>query len=225
MMRLAKKMGPRDLQGCGLGFALAQFFIGHGLASPQDGLGHDNGAVDQNAEVDRTERQKIGGDMREVEEREHRHQRKGNADRDHEGAARAAEKQNQNEEHEGDAFQDGLAHLVNREHLSQSKSVAVDVGRRLLHAAQQYGQLGIELRHLGVHTAQGLRRILILEHQDDAFDRIRIFVLAQNAFALLMAEHQWCPPRSRTSTGAPLTCVTTMENRCRRGCESGPRRG
>jgi hypothetical protein len=41
---------------------------------------------------------------------------------------------------------------------------------------------------LGVDAAQGLRGILVLEHQHDAFDRVRIVVLAEDALALLVAE-------------------------------------
>ncbi len=50
------------------------------------------------------------------------------------------------------------------------------------------GQFGVELGHLGVHAAQRLRGVLIFQHQHDAFDRVGIVVLAEDALALLMAE-------------------------------------
>ena len=46
----------------------------------------------------------------------------------------------------------------------------------------------VELVDLGVDALQGLRRVLILQHQHDAFDRVRVAVLAEDAFALLVTE-------------------------------------
>ena len=48
----------------------------------------------------------------------------------------------------------------------------------------------VELFHLGVDAAQGFRGVLVLEHEHDAFDRIRIAVLAQDALALLVTERR-----------------------------------
>ncbi len=63
--------------------------------------------------------------------------------------------------------------------------VAIDVG----HDAHAGGrQFGIEFGHLRVDAAQRFGRILILQHQHDALDRVRIRVLAEDAFALLMAQ-------------------------------------
>ena len=39
-----------------------------------------------------------------------------------------------------------------------------------------------------MNTVQGLRRVLVLQHQHDPFDRVGIPVLAQDAFTLLMAQ-------------------------------------
>ena len=47
----------RHLQRRSLGFALAQFFVRHRFAPPQHGLGHDDGSVDQDAEIDGPQRQ------------------------------------------------------------------------------------------------------------------------------------------------------------------------
>ena len=47
---------------------------------------------------------------------------------------------------------------------------------------------------------QGLRGVLVLEHQHDAFDRVRIVVLAEDALALLVAEHHVSQIADRTGT-------------------------
>ena len=120
--------------------------------------------------------------MSEVEQRENGHQGERDAHRDDEGAARAAEKDDENQEYERDAFENRLADLVDG---GAHQIVAVDVGLDP-HAGGR--QFGIQFGHLGVDTLQGLRRILILQHQDDAFDGVGIRILAEYAFAFLVAE-------------------------------------
>ena len=39
-----------------------------------------------------------------------------------------------------------------------------------------------------MNTGEGARGILVLEHQHDALDRVRIVILAEHAFAFLMAQ-------------------------------------
>src|SRR5262249_37142836 len=50
------------------------------------------------------------------------------------------------------------------------------------------GHLPVELGHLRVQPTQGLGRILVLEHQDDALDHVGIVVLTDDSFALLVAQ-------------------------------------
>ena len=59
MMRLAKKIGRVTCRVAALASLFAQLLVGHRLAPPQHRLGHDDGAVDEDAEVDRAERQQV----------------------------------------------------------------------------------------------------------------------------------------------------------------------
>ena len=70
-------------------------------------------------------------------------------------------------------------------------------------------ELGIQLVDLGVDAAQGLRRILVLEHQHDALDRVGIAVLAEDAFALLVAQRGAAEVAHQHRRA--VHCVTTIE--------------
>jgi hypothetical protein len=71
--------------------------------------------------------------------------------------------------------------------------VAIDV-RHDLHA---WGASCFELIDLGVDAFEHARRILVLQQIDDALDRVGVVVLAENAFAHLMAVSAACPDRAR----------------------------
>ena len=95
-------------------------------------------------------------------------------------AARTAEEEDQDQKHQRDALEDGAADLV---HGRAHQVVAIDVGHD---AHILLGELAVELRDLGVDALEGFRGVLVLQHQHDAFDRVGIVVLAENALALLV---------------------------------------
>ncbi len=65
-----------------------------------------------------------------------------------------------------------------------------------------------QLVDLGVDSGNDLRCVFVFEEIDDPLDGIRILVLAQDAFGLLVAVAQL--PRSRTRIGRLLRWVTTI---------------
>ena len=99
--------------------------------------------------------------------------------------------------------------------------VAVDV--RHDPARPRLCQLRVELGHLGVNAAQGLRGVLVFQHQHDAFDRVGIGVLADDAFALLVAQAS-CGP-DRAPAPARRSPGSRRSSRSPRDRGSGRRRG
>ena len=93
---------------------------------------------------------------------------------------RAAEKQDEHDAHQADPFEHRVRYLMDR---PLDQVVPVDVGDD----AHAHGrELTRELVDLGMNAFQDLRRILVLEHVDDAFDGVGIIVFAQDALPLLM---------------------------------------
>ena len=156
--------------------------LGVGLASSQDRLGHHDRPVDDDAEIDRAERQQIGGDVRQVhqDERDQHGERDGEAD-DHR-RARTAEKQHEDDDDEADALEDGVRDLVDRR---VDEVGAVDIGNDPHVVALEPL---VELGDLGVDAVDHPRRVLATQQQHRSLDRIVLAVVAENAVALLVGE-------------------------------------
>jgi hypothetical protein len=146
----AEEDGARHLQRGRDGIARRQGLVLLGLAAAQNVLDHDHGAVDQNAEVDGSQRQQIGRDLGVMHEDKGQQQRHGNRQRHDQRRARAAQEQQQHQGHDDHAFGQGLAHGM-RGALDQRGAVQIghdlDVGRQ---------QLLVELLHGGMDALQRL---------------------------------------------------------------------
>ena len=94
----------RDLQRGVARIGFGQRLVRLCLAAAQDGLCHDDRAVDDDAEVDGAEGEQVGGDIREVHQDEGDQHRERDRDADDQGATRTAEKQNEHDEHEADSL-------------------------------------------------------------------------------------------------------------------------
>ena len=69
-----------------------------------DVLHHDDGAFDDHAEVQRAEREEIGGDVAEVEADGGEQQREGDGDGDDQGAAQVPEEEEEDDDDQDDAL-------------------------------------------------------------------------------------------------------------------------
>ena len=94
------------------------------LADAQNRFGDDDRAVDDHAEIDRAQRQQIGGQARQIHEDEGDAQRHRNC-RHHHGAARAAEEEDQHDEDQRDALAHRMPDFFDR---SVDQLVAVEIG-------------------------------------------------------------------------------------------------
>ena len=97
MMPRAKKTGRRT------SWAASRIFCSGGAGIVFDGkmadhvLDHDDGAVDDHAEVERAEGKQVGRNVAEVEADGGKQQREGNGERDDDGAAHIAEEEKEND--------------------------------------------------------------------------------------------------------------------------------
>src|SRR5262249_5067492 len=98
----------------------------------------------------------------------------------HHRAAHAAQKHDQNDADKGNAQKNGMRDLVDRE---LDEVLAIDVRHDVnIH----WIELSAQFIELHVQVLDDLRGILVFQHLHDAFDRIWIFVLAEDAFSFLM---------------------------------------
>ncbi len=139
----------------------------------KDVLDHHHGAVDDDAEVDRADRQQIRRNVSPVETDEREEQGEGNRDGDDQRRADAEQKDAEDHQHEQHAAKqvalDGLGRLSN-----QLRAVVVrhDLDVRRQDAAVQRRRELFDLleNHL---------RLLADAHQDDAFDRVVLLHVAE----------------------------------------------
>src|ERR1700761_1142726 len=157
----------------------------HGLrprfALAQDRLGHNDGTIHDDTKIDRTEREKIRRHPGEMHDDEYGDQRERNRHRRDHRTARATQEKNQHDAHQHHAFDNRVRYLAHRR---LYQVVAVDERHD---ANVQRRELFVQCVYFGMNALEYQRRVLVLEQVDDAFDGIRIIVLAENAFANLMA--------------------------------------
>ena len=175
---------PRNLQRGIARVVYGERLVRLGLATPQDGVGHDDGAVHDDPEIDGAKRQEIGRDVREMHHDEGYRHRERNGDAHDQRAARAAEKHDENDEDEANSHEYGVRNLVDRR-IDQVRPV--DIGHDL-HALRF--QAVIELGHLGMDAVHDTRWVFAAQQEDDAFDDVIPFVIAKDAVALLIAQLQ-----------------------------------
>src|SRR5277367_1487519 len=136
-----------------------------------DVFDHDDGAVNDDAEVDGADGEQVGGFAGGVEKDEGKEKSKRNRESGDDGCADADEKKDQNDEHERHAAKkilfngvggdfDEIAAIVIRTHLHVGrKKIAINFGRFFLDALKD------------------VLRLLAAAHQDDAFNGVVVVFL------------------------------------------------
>ncbi len=179
----AEEDRPRDLARRRQDVVAVQLAFGILFAPAQDVLHHHDGAVDDDAEVDRAQRQQVGRNLEVVHQDERRQQRQRDRDGHDDRRARAAQEQQQHDRHQRHALDERLAH---RMHGGVDQLAAVDI-RHDLHVLGQ--DVLVQVAHGVVHAGHHARRVLVLEQQRDALDGVRVVVHAQDAVPLAVTQH------------------------------------
>ena len=133
-----------------------------------DVFDHDDGAFDDHAEVQRAEREEVGGDVAEVETDGGEEQGEGNGDSDDESAAQVAEEEEEDERDEEDA--DG--EVVKNGFGGEAEEVAAIEEGNDLDARRE--DVGVEVVDFGVDGFKGAVGVVALLEEDDAFDYVAI---------------------------------------------------
>ena len=149
---------------------------------PEDVLDHDDGGIDDDAEVDRAHRQQV---RRFAAQHQHDHgkqQRKGDRGGDDQRAAQVAQEQPLDQEDEADAHDHVVQHGVGGDVHQRAAIVdALDV-----HARRQDVAV-VDLVDFGQHAAQGRHGLRAAPHQHDALHDVVVVVLTGDAEPRLVA--------------------------------------
>src|SRR5262249_18259375 len=131
-----------------------------------DVLHHDDGAFDDHPEVERAERQQVGGNVAQVEADRRKQQRERNGEGDDQRAADVAEKEEQDHRHQDDAFGEVVHHRMRGE-VEQIAAIQVwhdpDAGRQ---------QVVVQLLDFRVDRVERRIGVGALSHQHDAGDHV-----------------------------------------------------
>ena len=137
----------------------------------EDVFDHHDRSVDDHAEVERAEREQVGGNVAQVEKDRGEEQREGNGDGDDQRAAHVAEKEEENQRDEQDAVgqiaQDGVRGVMHQ-------FAAVEVGDEFHTWRQQASFAVVPVQFVNL-LVQGVERGFgdgALAEQDDAFDDV-----------------------------------------------------
>ena len=148
-----------------------------------DVLHHHDGAVHENAEVNRANRQEIGGNALEVEADESEQQREWNRRGDDEPGANVEEEEHENDDDQHDAAQQIVLHHPRGER----DQIHAIVKRVDLHILRQ--DVVIEFFRLRLGELQHGLRLLAGAHQDHALDGIVAIVESELAQTGRIADH------------------------------------
>ena len=141
-----------------------------------DVLHHHHGRLDDDAEVDRAERDEIGWRAREYHPAEGRHQREGDVHGGDGGRARLPEEHPEDHGDEDHADEEILEHGAGGQ-LHQLRAVVV---RLDFHPDGKHVVLANEI-HAFVHALQGLQGRSAVAHQDDPLHHVGLEILADDA--------------------------------------------
>ncbi len=142
----------------------------------EDVLHHDHGGIDDDAEVDRADRQQVGGFAAHHRDHDGKEQRHRDGRRHDHRAAQIAEKYPLDQEDQRDAEQ----HVVQHGLHGDGDQIAAIVERLDLHAGRQRA-VGVDAFDGGAHALHHLHRAFELLHQHDAGDDVRGVVAARDA--------------------------------------------
>ncbi len=162
-------------------------FLGRFVAVPaqpaEDALDHDDGGIDDQAEVDRSHRKQIGGLAAYDQDADGHEQRERDGHADDHGAAKVAEKRPLQEEDQPDADD----HVVKHGRRRDVDQVLAVVDALDPHAGGQE-IARVDPLDLGLHALNGRHALLAAAHQHDALDDIVVVVLAGDAEPRLVGD-------------------------------------
>ncbi len=138
-----------------------------------DVLDHHDGGIDDDAEVDRPDRQQVRRLAAEVEHREGEQECQGDVDGDDDRGLDVVHEHEQDRDDERDAEAQVLGHGLGGE---VEQFGAVVVGLDLRPGQQPAGCGVVDLRDLGLDVGQGGHRIRVLPHEHDALHPVVIVV-------------------------------------------------
>src|SRR3984885_23974 len=133
-----------------------------GLKIPVDIFHHDHGGIDNDAEVDRTERQQVGVLALQHQNDDGEKQRERNVGADDDGAAQIAEKNPLNDENQETTENQVVQHRVRRD---PDQRASVVVGNDL--DARRQAAVAVELCNLGLDARDDVVRVLGSSHHHD----------------------------------------------------------
>ena len=161
-----------------LAVALAEFAI--------DVFDHDDGAVNDDSEIDGADGEKIGGFAGEMQKNEGEEQRERNGERGDDGGADADQEEDQNDQHENHAAKEIAFDGVG----GDADQVAAVVIRTDADVARKHGL--VDLFGFLLDAFEDVLGLLAAAHEDDAFDGVVVilcFVLkAEDAEARSVAD-------------------------------------
>ena len=138
-----------------------------------DVLDHHHGAVHHHSEVERAQREQVGGDAAQVQADGRKEQGEGHGEGDNDGAADVAEEEKQNDDDEEDALaevvEDGVRGVV-------EQVAAVEEGNDLDAGGKHAGvrRVAVQLGDFFVDAFQRGVGVVALMQQDDAFDNVGV---------------------------------------------------
>ena len=143
---------------------------------PEDVLHHDDGRVDDDPEVDGTQRDEVGRRVRPDQTAERDEERERDVERRDDGRARVPQEQEEDDRHEQHADDQVLQHRVR----GQLHQVAAVVVRHDVHAGRQDVVLPDVVDAL-VDPDQRRLRLAPVAHEDDALHHVRDVVVPHDA--------------------------------------------
>src|SRR6516225_2368963 len=161
--------------------------LGTRLKISVDILHHDHRGIDDDAEVDRAERQEVGVLSAQYQDDDREEQRKGNVDADDDGAAQIAQKYPLNEKDQQAAEDQVVQHRV-RSHADQRGAVVKghDPDPR------RQAAIGVQSLDFLMNLGNDVVGMLGSPHHDDGRHNIVIAVSASNAEARHVTDRNAC---------------------------------
>ena len=187
-------------------FASAERPVGACLAPTQDRLHHHDRAVDDDAEIDRAEREQVRRDVGQVHQDEGNEHRQRDDDGDDQRAARAAEEQDQDDQDQRRCLRARVCETLSTVRLHQVRAVEVGDDPHAL-AAASWALSSSTFAWTPSITRDGFSPC---SSSDDALDRVGIVVLAEDAVALTVGLAGPCRGRAP----APACRLSESPRRC-----------
>ena len=171
-----------DLYGRRYGQVSRHDVLGQTLANAQHGLGHHDRCIDDHAKIDGPQREQVGRHVQGAHQQEHRRERHRDGRRRDQGDPSGAQKGDQDQTDQDHPLKDGVTDIVDRR---ADQIVPVDIGHDLDALGRQ---ILVELGDPRVEAFQDRRGVFVFQEIDNAFDRVRVGVLADHALADLVTD-------------------------------------